>query len=177
MRRHTATDRASRMLRILLGWLIVVSGCSESEVAEPRSKSPPGKLPEAFSATATPGDPSTGRSIWVRVLDRNAVPIGATDVFARVAADQVIVGVPIRPGEHRLDGIPGERVEIWVDVAGKRHGMNHPASNARATLVVPEGGRLDVVWSLPQLEALPVGTLHLVINAVEDPEVRIELDL
>lgn len=132
--------------------------------------------PAAFSAVATVGS-TEGRSVWVRVLDRDAKPIPGARVFAQGGEDLLVAAERVEPGEHRIDGLGEGRVRILVDVAGQRHMLEHPSSNPRATLVLPVGGGLEVAWAVPKLAALPDGTLHLVVATRADPDLRLELEV
>jgi len=148
----------------------LASGCGDDESAD---------VPEepAFTAVAVLDGASAGRSIWVRVLDRNAEPIDGASVSIELPTGGVRDATEVAVGQHRLDGLIDGIVPIAVDVAGRRHMLEHPVAKPNATLVLPVGGRLDVVWQVPQLADLPEGELHLIVAARADPELRFELEV
>jgi len=174
---HTDPFRSSRIqpsgIRSSGSWALVCALAALLPLAcggEPAEETP------AFSAVAE-RDPAEGRSVWVRVLDRDAAPIPGARVYIDGPDDSEIPAAVVGQGEYRLDGLSDDRVNIWVEVVGQRHGLKHPVSNSRATVVLPVGGGLEVAWAVPQLPALPDGSLHLVVATRAEPDLRLEVEV
>ncbi len=146
----------------------LIVGCGAEESSAPRP---------AFTATALVEGATDGRSVWVRVLDQNAEPIDGASVSVQLESGDVRDAVEVGRGEHRIDGLLEGVVPIQVQAGGREHLLKHAIENPYATLVLPVGGELDVVWQAPQLAGLPDGDLYLVVVARLDPELRFEIPL
>jgi hypothetical protein len=136
--------------------------------------------PTIFSAVSGERGVIAGRTVIVGVLDEDANPVEGAQVSALSDPNNpasVVAATPLPGGEHRLDGLGEGSVPILIEVAGRRHRIEHPSSNPRATLVVPVGGRLEVAWRVPPRDTLPSGSLVLTVSARAEPDVRFEVTL
>ncbi len=134
----------------------------------------------AFSAVSGERGVIAGRTVIVSVLDEEAQPVDGARVSALSDPNDpasVIAATSLPGGEHRLDGLGEGTVPILVEVAGRRHRIDHPSSNPRATLVVPVGGSLEVAWRVPPRDQLPTGSLVLTVSPRSEPDVRVEVTL
>jgi hypothetical protein len=136
--------------------------------------------PTAFSAVSGERGVIPGRTVIVSVLDEDAQPVEGAQVSALSDPSDpasVIAATALPEGGHRLDGLAEGSVPILVEIAGRRHRIQHPSSNPRATLVVPVGGSLEVAWRVPPRATLPTGSLVLTVSARTEPDVRLEVTL
>lgn len=161
---------ATAALALLLA--VVPLGCRES------SKEKFG--PTAFSAVSGERGVIPGRTVIVSVLDEDAEPVEGAQVSALSDPNDpksAVAATPLPGGEHRLDGLGEGAVPILVEIAGRRHRIEHPSSNPRATLVVPVGGSLEVAWRVPPRDTLPSGSLVLAVSPRSEPDARVEVKL
>ena len=136
--------------------------------------------PTAFSAVSGERGVIPGRTVIVSVLDENAQPVEGAQVTALSDPNDpatTVAGTALPDGESRLDGLGEGSIPILVEIAGRRHRIDHPSSNPRATLVVPVGGSLEIAWRVPPRETLPTGSLVLAVAARAEPDVRLEVTL
>jgi hypothetical protein len=98
----------------------------------------------AFSAVSGERGVIPGRTVIVSVLDEDAEPVDGARVSALSDPSDpasAVAATPLAGGEHRLDGLGEGIVPILIEVAGRRHRIDHPSSNPRATLVDPRRGQ------------------------------------
>jgi hypothetical protein len=164
--------KPSTAVVLALAVVAMLWGCSES------SKEKFG--PTAFSAVSGERGVIPGRTVIVSVLDEDAQPVEGAGVSALADPNDpssTIAATPLPEGEHRLDGLGEGSVPILIEIAGRRHRIEHPSSNPRATLVVPVGGSLEIAWRVPARDTLPSGSLVLAVSARAEPDVRFEMTL
>ncbi len=170
--RGPSLGRARGGLAVLLATALLACGESNRERFGPT----------AFSAVSGERGVIPGRTVIVSVLDEDARPVEGAQVSAltdpndpATAIAATASGLP--EGEHRLDGLGEGSIPILVEIGGRRHRIEHPSANPRATLVVPVGGRLEVAWRVPSRETLPSGSLILTVSPRAEPDVRLEVAL
>ena len=163
-------ERAAALLALGIAGLLLACGENERE----RFGS------TAFSAVSGERGVIAGRTVIVTVLDEDAEPVDGARVSALSDPNDpasVIGATPLPGGEHRLDGLGEGSLPILVEIAGRRHRIEHPSANPRATLVVPVGGSLEVAWRVPPRDTLPSGSLVLTVSPRAEPQVRVEVTL
>ena len=167
------TARAKRGLGCALLAAVALLGCGEGGREEKFGSA-------AFSAVSGERGVIAGRTVIVSVVDQDGEPVEGAKVSALSDPNDpraVIAATPAAQGEQRLDGLAEGSVPILIEIGGRRHRIDHPSANPRATLVVPVGGSLEVAWSLPPPGQLPTGSLVLAVSPREEPETRLELTL
>jgi hypothetical protein len=173
-RQMPSPRRAStvRLAAILLAVAGALPGCGDGREKKPGST--------AFSAVSGERGVIAGRTVIVSVVDRDAQPVEGARVSALADPNDpasAIAATPLVAGEHRLDGLAEGTVPILIEIAGRRHRIEHSAENPRATLVVPVGGSLEVAWKVPPRKELPTGSLVLAVASRSEPDARLELTL